>query len=231
MSHVALRSACRGASLLLFASLGATAEPGAVCWKGELEVSTSNFSGSDGRVVFSKLVYDIYQSKSGVVRRELKYSHPPLRGVIGIGRDVHLIDYARGTLVVFDKDKREALRYRSLDGLERDPLAGPHERLEAMRILGHRCQGAMNRSESGGLAELRESWAATEAGFRHPFLDIARAIASPEAARRLGVQEGLLSMTVRTITHLERVEGLDDSLFRVPAGYEVVDVAPHGTGH
>jgi len=132
--------------------------------------------------------------------------------------------------VVFDKNKPTALRYRTLEGLERDPLAGPHERLEPMRILGHRCQGVTTRSESNGRTEVRESWAATEEGFRHPVLDIAKTIASPEAARELGVPDGLLWMTLRMITHLEKVEDLDDSLFQVPAGYEIIDMAPPAPG-
>lgn len=231
MSHLASRRTCCGAGLLLLGSLGVRAETAAAYWKGELQMLTSSFGGSDHRVVFTELVYDIYQNKPGVVRRELKYSQPPLASVIGIGRDVHLIDYARGTIVAFDKNRPTALRYRILEGLERHAFARPHERLEPMRILGHLCEGASSRSERQGMTELRESWLATEAGLRHPVLDIERTIASPEAARELGVPEGLLSMTVRTITHLETVDALDDSLFKVPAGYEVIDMGAPGPKH
>jgi len=44
------------------------------------------------------------------------------------------------------------------------------------------------------------------------------------------VPDGLLWMTLRMITHLEKVEDLDDSLFQVPAGYEIIDMAPPAPG-
>src|SRR6266536_3106059 len=216
----------RGATgLLLLAIVATGAGPGEWAWKAELEMSTSNFTASDGSVAFTRLVYDVYQSRAGIVRLELKSAQPPLGKVTGIGRDVHIIDFAQGTVVAFDKDKPTALRYTTLEGLAKDPLAGPHERLGPLTILGQRCQGAASRSESHGLTELRESWTATEAGFRYPVLDIARTIVEPEAARKLGVPEGLLSLTVRTISRLEKVKDLDERLFQVPGGYAVVDVA------
>jgi hypothetical protein len=181
------------------------------CWKAELRVVTT-LPNSTTPIT---LVYEVLQNSEGMVRQELRRMEPNLSAVGG-GRDVQILDYKQGTALAFDKGGPSALR-RPLSDPDIDPDVFSSESMSTREILGHRCQGSMGRKEDPktGWTRTRETWVAADLGFHLPLLEIVQDFDSKRA---------LNSTSVRTVTSIERIDRVDDSLFRVPEGYRVQEL-------
>jgi hypothetical protein len=159
------------------------------------------------------LRYRVYQNPRGIARHEL-VSSPPLT-VIGVGRDVHIIDFNNGTLVAFDKAGTTAVRSRLLE-FERNRFAPQSIPIGKKIILGYECTGVEFRSQdpNAKVNEVRQAWVATGIDFREPLI---------ETIKRLDSNEQPISITEKVITQLQPAQHLDSSLFRVPNGYKITD--------
>lgn len=140
---------------MTFGAVKQNTSPQKSSWKAELEVLALNF---DHHVSQTKLIYQVYQNPVGVIRHELIKADPPLGTVVGIGRDVQIIDYRNGTLVAFDKGRPMAVRY-PLKEIERDPFSARSTPLGTMRILRYQCKGVENRSSDpqNNVTEIRQT--------------------------------------------------------------------------
>lgn len=164
-------------------------------------------------VAEAEFSYRIYQNPEGIVRRELTSSS--IKPGIGIGRDFQLIDYASGILLAFDKSNPVAVRFR-LESLQKDPFMPSSKDLGRMEILGYQCKGVENRLEDSrnNLTEIRQTWVAIEGGFKEPLL---------ENSKTVRADGQLLSISMKTVTYLEKAQQLEPSLFHLPPGYKVLE--------
>lgn len=159
------------------------------------------------------LSYQVYQNPRGIARHELR-SSPPLT-VIGVGREVHIIDFDSGTRIAFDKAQPVAIR-SELSDYEMGRFPPQSIALGRKNILGYGCRGVEVRSQdpkTGG-TEVRQDWIATGIGFREPLL---------ETIQHLNSSGEVISTTEKVITRLRSTQQLDPSLFKVPQGYKITD--------
>ena len=159
------------------------------------------------------LRYQVYQNPRGIARHELR-SSPPLT-VIGVGREVHIIDFNSGTRIAFDKAQPVAIR-SNLSDYEMGRFPPQSIALRRKNILGYGCRGVEVRSQdpkTGG-TEVRQAWRATGIGFREPLL---------ETIQQLDSSGEVISTTEKVITRLKSTQHLDPSLFKIPVGYKITD--------
>ncbi len=159
-------------------------------------------------------IWEIYQNPEAIVRYERQSSTPPG----GISTDTRIIDYRNGIVLSPNRGQTTAVRSK-LPQIEKNPSTPQSAPLGQLLILGQKCKGIRNilQDPANKETEERETWIAEEAGFRIPLLEI---------RRRAGMDGKPRSLTVEVITRLERVEALDPSLFKLPAGYIVTEVKP-----
>src|SRR6266567_150829 len=159
------------------------------------------------------LRYQVYQNPRGIARHELR-SSPPLT-VIGVGREVHIIDFNSGTRIAFDKAQPVAIRSK-LSDYEMGRFPPQSIALGRKNVLGYGCRGVEVRSQdpkTGG-TEVRQAWIATGIGFREPLR---------ETIQHLNSSGESISTTEKVITRLRSTQQLDPSLFKVPEGYKITD--------
>jgi hypothetical protein len=159
------------------------------------------------------LAYRVYQNPSGIARHELRRS-PPLT-IIGVGRDVHIIDFNSGTVTAFDRAQPVAIRSK-LSDIEIARFPPQSTTLGNKIILGYECKGIEAKSEDPKtkVTEVHQAWMATAIDFREPLV---------ETIKRLDPNGELISMTEKVITRLRPAQHLDTSLFKVPNGYRITD--------
>ena len=163
-------------------------------------------------------IWGIYQNPEAIVRYERESSIPPA----SISTDTSIIDYRNGIVLSPYRGQTTAVRSK-LTQIERNPSMPQSAPLGQLIISGQKCNGIRNRMQDpiNKETEERETWVVEESGFRIPLLEI---------RRRAGIDGKPHSMTVKVITCLERVEALDPSLFKLPAGYNVTEVKPASSG-
>jgi hypothetical protein len=177
-----------------------------------MEIRTILYLGGSSADDFD-FAYKIYQNPDNIVREEL-VSGPP-SGVVGEGRDVHIIDYENETIITYDKGKNIAFRRRLQDTDTFTPSVSA-TKLGDMTILGLRCAGSQHtiKDPRGTLTVTLEKWFASDSPFKTPLLVISRAV-SPDGR--------LSSLSIRTVRSIRTSGWLDPSLFQVPSSYRIVD--------
>lgn len=130
-----------------------------------------------------------------------------------VGRDVQLIDYVNGVVLAYDKHRSRALRYKLVE----DGIPSP---LGERQIGGLRSSGTRYVLDRPGQGKhVAEEWVAADGDFKEPLLRI---------EYNLGPNNGLNTLTIKTITSLEPVDQLPEALFRPPGGLEIIEASPGG---
>lgn len=183
-------------------------------WKGKFQIYQLNFSfgtrternrtevhrGAD----LWKYEYELYQNADGVARQELT-SMNRNRTVEG-PLDVRLMDYSRGSGIVFDKGGKDALS---------GPLVPvPGRRSSQRRILGFDCEGKeYDWTTFQGAKVNLQSWSAQDSTLKVPLLEVEYFTDD---------KGSLLALTIQVVSEIEPVSQLPDSLFQFPRGLHVV---------
>ncbi|HUI42874.1 MAG TPA: hypothetical protein VL523_12990 [Terriglobia bacterium] len=189
--------------------------PPAGFWQGTYSTYQFNFSFGVGHDYLAQkdftsrsedmwqLDYKLYLSPAGVAREELAHMNRT-RSIEG-PMDVRLLDYARGTAVVFDKDGR------AVSGPLGPPVQGVV--IGTRVILGFTCEGKRYSWNGANTRLEMESWTPQDPGIRLPVLQVI--YVSDERAT-------LISMEVKVVSKLEPAEGLPASIFHLPGGIKPV---------
>jgi hypothetical protein len=174
-------------------------------WKGELEVTLVSYDKSAYTRTYT---YDVMQNPEGVVRHELIRT-TSTASEQGIG--IHIVDYQKGYLSVFDRGGSTVVR---VPLVFRSARTSP---LEDREILGFPCQGAEVRwvQKQNRYRRLRQIWTPKSGGFKDALLQLDYGF---DATGKMVLFE------TRLMSNIKPSGPLPAELFKVPSGMQIITI-------